>query len=213
VSTRATQATAFSPLPRDFYATPTTEAAQNLLGHHLVRCIGDELCGGVIVETEAYLSDDPACHAYERQTLRNRSMWSAPGMAYVYRIYGAYFCFNAVCQPQGVAEAVLVRAVEPIFGADILRRNRPVPRDEQLTSGPSKLCVAMSIDLSLDGVDICDAASPLFIARNENVEETLRVLAPTVITTRIGITRAADWPLRFYLGGSRYVSRRAPKQR
>jgi DNA-3-methyladenine glycosylase len=90
-----------SPLPRDFYLEPTTQVAQSLLGHLLLRNTAQGLCGGIIVETEAYLSDDPACHAYQRQTTRNRSMWGEPGMAYVYRIYGSYKCFNAVCGEAG----------------------------------------------------------------------------------------------------------------
>jgi DNA-3-methyladenine glycosylase len=139
-------------------------------------------------------------------------MWGEPGKAYVYRIYGSYMCFNAVCQTKGVAEAVLVRAVEPSIGQDVMRHYRNMPRDIDLTSGPSKLCVAMDIDLKLDGVDICDASSPLFIARNPDLDEARRALAPAVTTTRIGITRAADWPLRFYLDGSRYVSKRLPRR-
>jgi DNA-3-methyladenine glycosylase len=122
-------------------------------------------------------------------------------------------CFNAVCQPTGVAEAVLVRAVEPSFGRDIMHRFRPVAKDVELTSGPSKLCIALNIDMALDGVDLCDAASSLFIARNSEVETTQRVLGPRVTTTRIGITRAADWPLRYYLDGSRYVSKRIGTRR
>jgi DNA-3-methyladenine glycosylase len=202
----------YAPLPRDFYLESTTEVAQSLLGHLLLRNTAQGLCGGIIVETEAYLSDDPACHAYQRQTTRNRSMWGEPGMAYVYRIYGSYKCLNAVCGQAGIAEAVLVRAIEPTVGLDIMRSNRPVARDIDLTSGPSKICVAMNIDMNLDGVDICEAASPLFIARNGDLDETRQVLAPTVTTTRIGITRAADWPLRFYLDGSRYVSKRLSRR-
>lgn len=203
----------YSPLARDFYLESTTQVAQSLLGHFLLRNTAQGLCGGIIVETEAYLTDDPACHAYQRQTTRNRSMWGEPGMAYVYRIYGSYTCFNAVCREVGVAEAVLVRAVEPTVGLDIMCSYRNVARDLDLTSGPSKLCLAMNIDMDLDGVDICDATSPLFIGRNVDVEETRRVLAPLVTTTRIGITRAADWPLRYYLDGSRYVSKRLTRRR
>jgi DNA-3-methyladenine glycosylase len=212
LSTHSDATLTFSPLPRSFYLDPTTQVARSLLGHYLVRNTEHGLCGGTIVETEAYLTDDPACHAYVRETPRNRSMWGEPGMAYVYRIYGSYMCFNAVCQTKGVAEAVLVRAVEPIFGTEVMRHYRNVSRDIDLTSGPSKLCVAMDIDLKLDGVDICDATSPLFIAHNTHVEETCRDLAPTVTTTRIGITRAVDWPLRFYLDGSRYVSKRVSRR-
>lgn len=203
----------FVPLPRDFY-TPTADiVAPALLGHYLLRRTPEGICGGVIVETEAYITNDPACHAYVRETPRNRSMWGEAGSAYVYRIYGAYYCFNAVCCPSGIAEAVLVRAVEAQWGMEEMREHRPTERDRDLTNGPGKLCDAMQIDLTLDGFDICDTASPLFIASNSQREALLQSQGPMVTTTRIGITRAADWPLRFYLDGSAWVSRRIARKR
>jgi DNA-3-methyladenine glycosylase len=102
---------------------------------------------------------------------------------------------------------VLVRGIEPTVGLDIMQRFRAMP-EKNLTNGPGKLCAAMNIDLALDGVDICDAASPLFIARNPEVENFREARKPFVTTTRIGITRAADWPLRWYLGGSQFVSKK-----
>jgi DNA-3-methyladenine glycosylase len=197
----------FSPLSRKFYTPSADLIAPDLLGHFLLRRIGDEICGGVIVETEAYLTDDPACHAYLRQTPRNEAMWGQAGRAYVYLIYGYHFCFNAVCREQGVAEAVLVRAIEPAFGIETMQRFRPTD-SKNLTNGPAKLCAAMQIDRALDEVDLCDDNSPLFIARNPKRSTLMKERAPLVTTTRIGITRAADWPLRFYLGGSTHVSRR-----
>ena len=197
-----------SPLPRTFYEPSAKIVAPLLLGHTLLRRTPHGICGGVIVETEAYLTDDPACHAYKRKTPRNRAMWGAPGHAYVYLIYGYHFCFNAVCRPKGVAEAVLVRAIEPTFGLEIMRANRAVPRERDLTSGPAKLCAALQITREFDGADICDADSPLFIAENPQREAFLAAYAPLVTTTRIGIAQAADWPLRFYLGGSNFVSKR-----
>jgi DNA-3-methyladenine glycosylase len=204
--------TRFEPLPRGFYLQPTNEVAQQLLGHFLLRRIGDELCGGLIVETEAYLVDDPACHAYVRQTTRNASMWGAPGNAYVYQIYGAHYCFNAVCQPSGVAEAVLVRAVEPTFGLETMQQFRSANTLRELTNGPAKFCAALDINRVLDGCDLCDLSSPLFIARNPQQKEALDRRKPLVTTTRIGISKAADWPLRWYLGGSDYVSRRVARK-
>ena len=198
----------FLPLTRTFYEPSARIVAPLLLGHTLLRRTQHGICGGVIVETEAYLTDDPACHAYKRETPRNRVMWGEPGHAYVYLIYGYHFCFNAVCRPKGVAEAVLVRAVEPTFGLEILKTNRAVPRERDLTSGPAKFCAALQITRDFDGADICDAASPLFIAENPQREAFLAAHAPLVTTTRIGITQAADWPLRFYLGGSDFVSKR-----
>lgn len=203
------------PLSRDFYEAKTAAVAQNLLGHFLLASTrdgaGNEIfCGGLIVETEAYLTDDPACHAYRRQTARNASMWGAPGHAYVYLIYGYHFCFNAVCGKSGVAEAVLIRAIEPTFGIETLRKHRAAKTDRELTNGPAKFCAAMNLTRALDGVDLCDAASPLFIARNPAAETERRDLGPQITTTRIGLTKAADWPLRYYLRGSDYVSKRAP---
>ena len=207
--------TDWQPLSRDFYEAKTEEVAQNLLGHFLLASTrsGDgreSFCGGLIVETEAYLTDDPACHAYRRQTARNASMWGAPGHAYVYLIYGYHFCFNAVCGKVGVAEAILVRALEPTFGIETLRKNRAAKTERDLTNGPAKFCAAMNITRALDGVDLCDAASSLFIARNPDAESARRELGPQITTTRIGLTKAADWPLRYYLRGSDFVSRRAP---
>ena len=162
----------------------------------------------MIVETEAYLADDPACHGFRGETARNRAMFGPPGRAYVYFIYGNHWCFNAVCRPAGVAEAVLVRALEPVFGLDPMRSRRPVNQDVQLTNGPAKLCQALGIDRALDGADLCDAASPIFLAKNRARAARCTALGPLVTTTRIGIARAAAEPLRFYLAGSLWVSRR-----
>ncbi|MBV9468054.1 MAG: DNA-3-methyladenine glycosylase [Abitibacteriaceae bacterium] len=198
----------FSPLPRSWYQPTADVIAPKLLGHLLIRNTPNGPCGGVIVETEAYLSDDPACHAYQRQTARNRAMWESPGHAYVYLIYGYHYCFNAVCRPTGIAEAVLVRAIEPTVGLEIMQQNRTVKLPRDLTNGPAKLCAAMNIDRELDGIDLCDAGSSLFIARNPQATSFVKAQGPVVTTTRIGITRAAEMPLRFYLNGSAYVSRR-----
>jgi DNA-3-methyladenine glycosylase len=201
------------PLPRAFYEPSAKVVAPRLLGHWLVRRTTDGLAGGPIVETEAYLKGDPACHAFVGQTNRNRVMWGHPGHAYVYLIYGFYYCFNAVCCPHGEAEAVLVRGIETHFGIDWMHKNRPVEKDTQLTSGPGKLCVALDVDRTLDGADICDAHSSIFIAENPDLQKFRRQSGPVVKTTRIGLTQAADWPLRFYLAKSHFVSKklRIPK--
>jgi DNA-3-methyladenine glycosylase len=198
----------FKPLPRGFYEPSAKIVAPALLGHWLIRNTPDGPCGGPIVETEAYLVGDPACHGAPGPTARNRVMFGAPGHGYVYLIYGFYFCMNAVCRPPGVAEAVLIRAVEVALGEEFMRKRRPVDATRDLTNGPGKLCLAMDIDRSLDGVDLCDAASPLFIARNPAVAKFQREWGPVVMGKRIGLTKAADLALRFYLSGSLFVSQR-----
>ena len=198
----------FKPLPRSFYEPSARQVAPELLGHWLVRATSEGPAGGPIVETEAYLVDDPACHAAPGLTRRNRIMFGPPGHAYVYFIYGCHFCINAVCQPHGVAEAVLIRAVEPLFGLDFLLRRRVVSQKRLLTNGPGKLCQALGIDRALDGADLCDPGSELFIAQNPQVRSFRRQHQPSVTTVRVGITRAADLPLRFYLQGSPFVSLR-----
>jgi len=196
------------PLAEEFYLPSAETVAPLLLGHWLMRNTPSGLSGGVIVETEAYLAHDPSCHGYKRETPRNRAMYGPPGRAYVYFIYGNHWCFNAVCRPTGVAEAVLVRAIEPVAGLDWMKSNRRVTSVLNLTNGPAKFCAALKIDRSLDAVNLCDRGSPVFIAENPQREQLVKTLGPLTTTTRVGITKAADWPLRFYLGGSRYVSRR-----
>jgi DNA-3-methyladenine glycosylase len=202
----------FRPLRRRFYEPSAKVVAPALLGHWLIRNTVNGPCGGPIVETEAYLVGDPACHGAPGPTARNRVMFGAPGHGYVYLIYGFYFCMNAVCQPLGVAEAVLIRAIETALGEEFMRQRRPVEATRELTNGPGKLCVALDIDRSLDGVDLCDAKSPLFIALNPAVEKFRTDRGPVVTGTRIGLTKAADSRLRFYLEGSAFVSQRRTKR-
>ena len=197
----------FRPLPRRFYEPSAQEVAPALLGHWLVRNTSNGPCGGPIVETEAYLIGDPACHGTPGPTARNRVMFGEPGHGYVYLIYGNYFCMNVVCQPPGVAEAVLIRSIEVALGEVSMRRRRQVDAVRDLTNGPGKLCLALDIDRRLDGIDLCDAKSRLFVARNPAVLKFRQERGPMVTTTRIGLTKAAHMPLRFYLEGSPFVSK------
>jgi DNA-3-methyladenine glycosylase len=198
----------FSALPRSFHAPSAAVVARRLLGHWLIRRTAAGFCGGPIVETEAYLEDDPACHGFAGETPRNRVMFGPPGRAYVYFIYGNHFCVNAVCRGPGHAEAVLIRALEAQFGLEILRANRDARSDLELTNGPGKLCAAMQIDRQLDGADLCDAASPLFLARDPRVAQFRARRGPVAATARVGIHKGADLPLRFCLASSPYMSRR-----
>lgn len=198
--------TSLKPLPRRFYEPSAREVAPALLGHWLIRNTAQGPCGGFIVETEAYLVGDAACHGAPGPTERNRVMFGEPGHGYVYFIYGNYYCMNTVCRPPGVAEAVLIRAVEVVLGEELMRQRRPIEAARELTNGPGKLCQAMDIDRGLDGVDLCEARSPLFIARNPALRAFRRQRGPVVVARRIGLTKAADLPLRFYLERSVFVS-------
>jgi DNA-3-methyladenine glycosylase len=197
----------FTPLPRSFFEPSAETVAPGLLGHFLIRNTSQGPAGGLIVETEAYLVGDAACHAARGVTPRNRVMFGPPGHAYVYLIYGYHFCVNAVCRPAGTAEAVLIRAVEATIGLSFLRRHREVQKERDLTNGPAKLCQAMNIDRKLDGTDLCDPRSKLVIALNPGLKAFRKKYGPIVRTVRVGITRAAELPLRFYLEASPFVSR------
>ena len=200
------------PLPVSFYEPSADVVAPALLGHWLICKTEAGFSGGMIVETEAYLADDPASHGFNGRTARNAAMFGLAGTAYVYFIYGNHWCFNAVCQRDGVAEAVLIRAVEPRFGIGWMQTRRPVVKSRELTNGPAKLCAALDIDQRMGGVSLFEADSPVFIARNLRRDEDFSALGPEVCTTRIGITKAMDRLLRFYLKSSEFVSRRSARR-
>jgi DNA-3-methyladenine glycosylase len=199
--------TAYAPLPEHFYARPAAVVAPALLGTLLVARHGAELTVGRIVETEAYTGpDDPASHAAARigRTRRNATMFGAPGLAYVYRSYGIHWCLNVVTDEPGFPGAVLIRAIEPLEGLDIMRRRRwpagEPGRDRDLGSGPGRLAVAMGVKGEHDAHSL--GTPPLWIAPGETPPARAIASGP-----RIGITRAADWPLRFLLAGNPHVSR------
>jgi DNA-3-methyladenine glycosylase len=191
-----------TPFPRAFYDRPTEFVARDLLGAVLECRTPDGVASGRIVETEAYLGPhDPACHAVVGLTARTRDLHGPPGLAYVYLIYGMYWCFNAVTEPPGVGAAVLVRALEPLDGLDLMWARRPTARRlRDLANGPGKLCAALGIDGRLSGRPL-DAAPLRLLAGPPVADEAVTV------TPRIGITRAADWPLRYLVAASEHVSR------
>jgi DNA-3-methyladenine glycosylase len=189
------------PLPPAFYDRPTEDVARDLLGAVLEHRTPDGTVRGRIVETEAYLGPhDPACHAAAGLTARTRTLHGPPGTAYVYFIYGMHWCFNAVTREEGHGSAVLIRALEPLSGLDLMRRRRGVTRDADLTSGPARLCDALGLTRDQDGAPL--DRGPLRILRGIEVPDEDIVSGP-----RIGIRKAAEWPLRFWLRGNGFVSR------
>ena len=190
-----------APLAARFYDRPTELVARDLLGAVLQCTTPEGVTRGRIVETEAYTGpDDPACHAAAGLTRRTRHLFGPPGMAYVYLIYGMYWCFNAVTREVGHGAAVLVRAVSPLDGVDLMRARRPkVRHDRELTNGPGKLCLAMGIDGTMDGTSLRDG--PIVIRAGEPVSDD-----DVVVTPRIGIVKAADWPLRYFIRDDPFVS-------
>lgn len=177
-------------LPQDFYqGRATALIARELLGKILVHESLEGLTSGIIVETEAYLAaDDPASHSYHGLTIRNQPMWGPPGSSYIYMSYGIHYCFNVVCQPQGMPEAVLIRGVQPLEGIPLMRARRGGVPGQHLADGPGKLCQAMGIDLRLNGHPLQQA--PLYILDGTCPGKVL-------VTPRIGISVGTDLPLRF----------------
>jgi DNA-3-methyladenine glycosylase len=198
-----TQLRRAATLPVAFFRRPAEIVAAELLGMVVVSSVGGEPTEGRIVETEAYLGyDDPASHGYlHRRNARNAALFGPPGMWYVYLSYGMHWCANLVCQKAGLASAVLLRAVEPLGGLDTMRARRGSVPDRELCSGPGKLCQALGISRELNGKPM---AASLVIVRPPGRREQTQI----AVTPRIGITKAADWPLRFHLAGSPWISRK-----
>jgi len=196
-------------LERAFFEAPPEQVATRLLGKVLTHRTDAGLLAGRIVEVEAYLGPhntpaDPAAHSYRGPTPRNSVLFGPAGHAYVYAIYGRYFCMNISCEAEGRAGCVLLRALEPLAGTEQMARNRNLSAGaaaRMLTSGPSRLCQALGITrASHNGLDLLDAGSPLGVRDDGyRVDEVL-------VTPRIGIKQAVEWPLRFALAGNECVS-------
>jgi DNA-3-methyladenine glycosylase len=185
---------------RAFFDRSVHEVARELIGCEL-RVGGT---AGLIVETEAYEESDPACHAYIGRTARNEVLFGPPGHAYVYLSYGIHSLLNFVTEPEGSASAVLIRALEPTDGIDLMRERRGQERTEALCSGPGKLSEALGVGLELNGDDLFEPPFELSDAKASRTE------AGIVASPRIGITKAAELPWRYSLKGSRFVSRPWP---
>lgn len=191
-----------SILSRDFYERDTEIVAREMLGTILECRTESGTASGIIVETEAYIGEhDPACHAAVGRTQRTAPLYGRPGISYVYFIYGVHWCFNAVTREEGLPSAVLVRAIEPLSGLPLMRERRGERvRGHNLTNGPGKLCAALGIDGSLNGVSL--QRGPLVIREGTRVGDDDVIVGP-----RIGITKAAEWPLRYFLKGNTWVSK------
>lgn len=198
----------YRQLPPQFFKSPTVDVARNLLGAYLIHDSPEGRTVGKIVETEAYLQNDPACHASRGKTKRNEPMFGPPGHAYIYFIYGMYYCFNVVTEKEGIGEAVLIRALEPIEGLDLMeerrrRRQRRGARTagHQLCNGPAKAVIAMGITPHMNRAKLDDF---LWIAASDGPRSEGAIHT----CGRIGIKEGADLPLRFYLKGSPFISKK-----
>lgn len=187
-------------ISRDFYARPAASVARDLLGKVLVRRVGSRSLAGRIVETEAYSSDDPASHAFRGRTERNRALFGEVGYAYIYQTHGRNFCLNVVAKKGKPAGGVLIRALEPLEGIDLMRRSRPGAGPRGLTSGPGNLTKAMRIDKRLYGADLTKEG-PLFIGDDGAPKPKVRR------TPRIGVTAAREKRWRFVVEGSAFITR------
>lgn len=195
------------PLSRDFYNRDPRRVGRELLGKVLVRKVGRKILEARIVEVEAYLgADDPAAHSFSGRTVRNAVLFGPPGHAYVYFIYGNHYCLNVSCLPDGTPGGILFRALEPLVGIEEMARARDFTVDggrdlRLLTTGPGRLAEAFGITRERDNEkDLTSKASDLFIA--DDGYRVRKILA----TPRIGITKAAELPLRFVIAGNRFVS-------
>lgn len=189
------------PLPASFYDRPVVEVARGLVG-----CVvSHDGCSGVIVETEAYHHSEPACHAFVGLTPRTSTLFGPPGRAYVYRSYGIHALLNAVAEPRGVGAAVLIRALAPMDGVELMRARRRLDRLERLCSGPGKLTQALGIGLRHNGCDL--ARGPVVISARPPAWREVEI----AVSTRIGITKAQELPWRFCAAGSKFASRPSPR--
>jgi len=184
-------------LGREFFAQSVHDVAPELIGATLLV----DGVGGVIVELEAYDHEDPAAHGYRGRTERNKTMFGPPGHAYVYRSYGVHWCLNFVCEPEGVANAVLIRALEPTHGLAAMRLRRGLEDERRLCAGPGRLCQGLAVRREQDGTDLVEGGD-LRLERGRPAPDVEIASGP-----RVGITVAREHPWRFLVRGSRYLSR------
>ncbi|MEA5139207.1 DNA-3-methyladenine glycosylase [Arcicella rigui] len=180
----------------------TISVAKNLLGYRLVHESDEGITAGIIVETEAYLQGDPACHAYRKKSVRNAPMFGKAGTIYVYQIYGMHFCINIATNQEDIGEAVLIRALEPTEGIDLMAQRRKTDSIKNLCSGPGKLVQAMGIHKGMNHWHILNSDLTIYPPLSDYQYSEI------FTTTRIGITQGVDLPYRFYLKDNPFISRK-----
>jgi DNA-3-methyladenine glycosylase len=193
----------YLPLIDSFFKRDTIKVAKDLLGKVIIKKIGmDEYLSGKIVEVEAYIGEhDPACHAYQKVSGRSSILYEDGGTIYVYFIYGNYYCFNIVTEKEGIGSAVLIRAVEPLEGVEIMKVNRPgVKKINDLTNGPSKFCLAFDIDRRFNNTKLSKEC--IFIS-NPIIKEKFEIKT----SKRIGIVKGTDFPYRFFIKDNPFVTK------
>jgi DNA-3-methyladenine glycosylase len=187
---------------KNLFELDTLTVAKNLLGYTLVHESAEGVAAGIIVETEAYLQDDPACHAYRRKSVRNAPMFGEAGTIYVYQIYGMHFCVNISTNKKDIGEAVLIRALEPTLGIELMQERRKTEVLKNLCSGPGKLVQALGIHKQMNDWHILDSDLKIVAPQIQLTDNEI------ITTTRIGITQGADLPYRFYLKENKFVSKK-----
>ncbi len=190
-------------LTKSFFNKTTIEIAKSLLGKRVIHKTCNGILSGKIVETEAYLEKDPASHSFRGQTTRNSAMFGNPGGAYIYFTYGMHHCFNIVTNKKGIGEAVLIRALEPLKGIELMKQARNTHKIENLCSGPGKLVQALNISKDHNGISLIDKNSPLILSNGDNISED-----NIVKTKRIGISTGIELPHRFYIKDNPFISRK-----
>jgi len=193
----------YKPLSRKFYLRDTITVSKELLGKIIIRKTGNKTLTAKIVETEAYIGEhDPASHSYMKITERNKIMYDIGGKIYVYFIYGKYFCFNIVSERKGIGNATLIRAVEPLSGIEEMKKLRSgINSDVELTNGPSKLCIALDIDKSLNGEEVTNEAK-IYISKPVKKEKF-----EIITSKRIGLNIGKDFQYRFFIKNNLYVTK------
>lgn len=189
------------PLPRKFYYQDTLTVAKSLLGKKIVRIHRNKILSGIIVETEAYTgNDDPSCHSFNGMTKRNEVMFNGGGFAYIYFIYGNYYCFNVTTSHKGAGHAVLIRGIEPIEGINEMKLRRNQTNITELTNGPGKLCQSLAIDKTLNAIDVTNN-DKIFITEGITKKFSIGV------SPRIGISKAENLLYRFFIIDNEFITR------